>query len=254
MASFSGILKKLFGSKAERDYKLIKPILDKTLVAYEKIDKLSDDQLRDKAQQIREIIKNKIESSEAKKKELRSSLSNMDLDPADKERIATEVDQLTKKIDEQIEEVLNDVLPDTFAVMRSTARRFKENSQIRVLATDADRELSIKNDFVTIDGDYAIWKNSWLAGGNQITWDMVHYDVQLIGGIILHQGKIAEMATGEGKTLVATLPVFLNALAGKGVHIVTVNDYLSKRDSEWMGPLYQFHGLTVDCIDKHQPN
>lgn len=164
------------------------------------------------------------------------------------------MDKLTKKIDEEIEEVLNEVLPDAFAVMKSTARRFKEKEVIEVTATDMDREFSAKHDYVRIEGDKAYWNHTWLAGGNPITWDMVHYDVQLIGGIVLHQGKISEMATGEGKTLVATLPVFLNALAGKGVHVVTVNDYLSKRDSEWMGPLYQFHGLRVDCIDKHQPN
>ncbi len=254
MAAFSGILKKLFGSKADRDLKQIKPILDKTLQAYDRIDKLTDDQLREESQKIRNIIADRISESEKQKKEYRLQLSDMTLAPEEKEKIASEIDKLTKKIDEQIEEVLADVLPDAFAIMKSTARRFKENKSIKVLATDADRDLSTKVDFVSIDGDYAIWQNSWLAGGNMMTWDMVHYDVQLIGGIVLHQGKISEMATGEGKTLVATLPVFLNALAGKGVHIVTVNDYLSKRDSEWMGPLYQFHGLSVDCIDKHQPN
>ena len=251
---FSDLLKKMFGSKADRDLKEIKPILNKTLAAYEKIDKMSDDDLRAEAQRIKKVIADRIAADEAKKKELRGRLEDMTLSADEKERIATEVDKLTKKIDEQIEVVLMEVLPEAFAIMRSTARRFKENATIKVLATEADRELSTRADFVTIDGDYAIWKNTWLAGGNPITWDMVHYEVQLIGGIVLHQGKIAEMATGEGKTLVATLPVFLNALAGKGVHVVTVNDYLSKRDSEWMGPLYQFHGLKVDCIDKHQPN
>ena len=254
MASFTGILKKLFGSKADRDLKQIKPILDKTLQAYERIDKLSDDQLRAESENIKKIIADRISENEKKKKEYRSQLEDLTLAPEEKERIASDIDKLTKRIDEQIEEVLADVLPDAFAIMKSTARRFKENSEIKVLASDRDRDLSTKADFVSIDGDYAIWKNSWLAGGNMMTWDMVHYDVQLIGGIVLHEGKISEMATGEGKTLVATLPVFLNALAGKGVHIVTVNDYLSRRDSEWMGPLYQFHGLTVDCIDKHQPN
>ncbi len=251
---FSDLLKKMFGSKADRDLKEIKPILNKTLAAYEKIDKMSDDDLRAEAQRIKKVIADRIAADEAKKKGLRGQLEDLTLSPDEKERIATEVDKLTKKIDEQIEAVLMEVLPEAFAVMRSTARRFKENAEIRVLASESDRELSTKADFVTIEGDYAIWKNTWLAGGNPITWDMVHYEVQLIGGIVLHQGKIAEMATGEGKTLVATLPVFLNALAGKGVHVVTVNDYLSKRDSEWMGPLYQFHGLKVDCIDKHQPN
>ena len=251
---FSDLLKKMFGSKADRDLKEIRPILNKALAAYEQIEKMSDDQLRAEAQRIKKVIADRIASDEAKKKELRGKLEDMTLSPDEKEHIATEVDKLTKKIDEQIEVVLLEVLPEAFAIMRSTARRFKENATIRVLATEADRELSTKADFVTIEGDYAVWKNTWLAGGNPITWDMVHYEVQLIGGIVLHQGKIAEMATGEGKTLVATLPVFLNALAGKGVHVVTVNDYLSKRDSEWMGPLYQFHGLKVDCIDKHQPN
>ena len=251
---FSDLLKKMFGSKADRDLKEIRPILNKALAAYEKIDKMSDDELRAEAQRIKKVIADRIAADEAKKKELRGKLEDMTLSPDEKERIATEVDKLTKKIDETIEVVLMEVLPEAFAIIRSTARRFKENATIKVLASEADRELSTKADFVSIEGDYAIWKNTWLAGGNPITWDMVHYEVQLIGGIVLHQGKIAEMATGEGKTLVATLPVFLNALAGKGVHVVTVNDYLSKRDSEWMGPLYQFHGLKVDCIDKHQPN
>ncbi len=251
---FSDLLKKMFGSKADRDLKEIRPILNKALAAYERIEKMSDDELRAEAQRIKKVIADRIAADEAKKKELRGKLEDMTLSPDEKERIATEVDKLTKKIDGMIEVVLMEVLPEAFAIMRSTARRFKENATIKVMASDADRELSTKVDFVTIDGDYAIWKNTWLAGGNPITWDMVHYEVQLIGGIVLHQGKIAEMATGEGKTLVATLPVFLNALAGKGVHVVTVNDYLSKRDSEWMGPLYQFHGLKVDCIDKHQPN
>ncbi len=254
MVSFSGFLKKMFGSKADRDMKAIQPILTKILAAYEKIDKLSDDDLRAEAQRIKGVIADRISANEKKKKGLREQLEDMGITADEKEKLATEVDNLAKKIDEQIEDVLMEVLPEAFAVMKSTARRFKENAQIKVLATDSDRDLAATKDFVTIEGDYAIWKNSWMAGGNMITWDMVHYDVQLIGGIVLHQGKIAEMATGEGKTLVATLPVFLNALAGKGVHVVTVNDYLSKRDSEWMGPLYQFHGLKVDCIDKHQPS
>ena len=254
MASFSGILKKMFGSKAERDLKQLQPILNKVLESYQRIDKLTDDQLREESGKIRQTIADRIRDNEAQKKSLRMQLEDINISAEEKEKLATEVDRLVKKIDEQIEEVLMEVLPDAFAVMKSTARRFKENPVIRVRATDFDRDLSARHDFVTIDGEYAEWKNTWMAGGNPITWDMVHYDVQLIGGIVLHQGKIAEMATGEGKTLVATLPVFLNALAGKGVHVVTVNDYLSKRDSEWMGPLYQFHGLKVDCIDKHEPN
>ena len=254
MVSFTGFLKKMFGSKADRDMKAIQPVLNKILEAYARIDKLSDDDLRAEAQRIKKTIADRIADNEAKKKSLRQQLEDINISADEKEKLATEVDNLTKKIDEQIEAVLMEVLPDAFAVMKSTARRFKENTQIKVLATDSDRDLAATKDFVSIEGDYAIWKNSWMAGGNMITWDMVHYDVQLIGGIVLHQGKISEMATGEGKTLVATLPVFLNALAGKGVHVVTVNDYLSKRDSEWMGPLYQFHGLKVDCIDKHQPS
>ena len=247
-------MKKLFGSKADRDMKEIKPILDKVLAAYDRIDKLSDDGLRAETDRIKEVIHNKIAADEERKKSLRAQLEDVTIAVEKKEALATEVDKLTKKIDEEIEEVLNEVLPDAFAVMKSTARRFKEKEVIEVTATDMDREFSAKHDYVRIEGDKAYWNHTWMAGGNPLTWDMVHYDVQLIGGIVLHQGKIAEMATGEGKTLVATLPVFLNALAGKGVHVVTVNDYLSKRDSEWMGPLYQFHGLRVDCIDKHQPN
>ena len=171
-----------------------------------------------------------------------------------KESLATESDKLVKDEDAEIEKILNEILPDAFAIMKSTARRFAQNPIVEVTANDFDRNLSASHDFVKIEGDKALWQNHWMAGGNEVTWDMVHYDVQIIGGIVLHQGKIAEMATGEGKTLVATLPVFLNALAGKGVHMVTVNDYLARRDSEWMGPMYQFHGLTVDCIDRHQPN
>lgn len=254
MVSFSGFLKKMFGSKAERDLKAIQPILSKILSSYERIDKLSDDDLRAESLRIKNVIAERIAADEAKKRSLRQQLEDVNISADEKEKLATEVDALAKRIDEQIEVVLMEVLPDAFAVMKSTARRFKENETIRVKATESDRDLAASKDFVTIDGDFAVWKNSWMAGGNMITWDMVHYDVQLIGGIVLHQGKIAEMATGEGKTLVATLPVFLNALAGKGVHVVTVNDYLSKRDSEWMGPLYQFHGLKVDCIDKHQPS
>ena len=254
MASINGFLKKIFGSKAERDMKQIRPILEKVLAAYDRIDKLSDDGLRSETERIKGVIHSKIAADEERKKSLREQLEDVTIPVEKKEALATEVDKLTKKIDEEIEEVLNEVLPDAFAVMKSTARRFKEKEVIEVTATDMDREFSAKHDYVRIEGDKAYWNHTWLAGGNPITWDMVHYDVQLIGGIVLHQGKISEMATGEGKTLVATLPVFLNALAGKGVHVVTVNDYLSKRDSEWMGPLYQFHGLRVDCIDKHQPN
>ena len=251
--SFTDVFKKIFGTKADRDMKAIRPMLDKVLVAYEAVDKLSDDELREKCQALKDLIQARIADDEARIAAIKEELEK-DIPLSQKESLATESDKLVKKVDEKIEEVLEQILPDAFAIMKSTARRFKENETIRVKATDFDRDLSTSKEFVTIEGDYAVWQNHWMAGGNEVTWDMVHYDVQLIGGIVLHQGKIAEMATGEGKTLVATLPVFLNALAGKGVHVVTVNDYLSKRDSEWMGPLYMFHGLSVDCIDKHQPN
>jgi len=233
--------------------KAIKPTLDKVLEAYKTIDSLSDDELRERCQGLKDRISAAIAADEKRVAEIKAELEK-DIPLNQKEALATESDKLVKKIDETIEKVLDEILPEAFAIMKSTARRFKENPVVRVKATDFDRNLSTTKEFVTIEGDYALWQNHWIAGGNEITWDMVHYDVQLIGGIVLHQGKIAEMATGEGKTLVATLPVFLNALAGKGVHVVTVNDYLSKRDSEWMGPLYMFHGLSVDCIDKHQPN
>ena len=251
--AIAGIIKKVFGSKADRDMKLVKPILDKVLAAYPSIDSLSDDELRARSEGLKARLRECEAPFEKRIGEIKAKLEE-DIPVSEKESLATESDKLVKEEDEQIEKVLNEILPEAFAIMKSTARRFKENETIVVDATQMDRDLSINHDFVTIDGDKAVYHNHWEAGGNEVTWDMVHYDVQLIGGIALHQGKIAEMATGEGKTLVATLPVFLNALAGKGVHVVTVNDYLSKRDSEWMGPLYMFHGLSVDCIDKHEPN
>ena len=251
--SFTDVFKKIFGTKAERDMKQIKPLLDKVLAAYEEVDKLSNDELRAKADELKALIRQRIAEDENRIAEIKAELEK-DIPIEEKEALATESDKLVKKVDETIEEVLNEILPVAFSIVKSTARRFAQNETVEVTATDFDRALSTTKDFVEIQGDKALWHNHWMAGGNEITWDMVHYDVQLIGGIVLHQGKIAEMATGEGKTLVATLPVFLNALAGKGVHVVTVNDYLSKRDSEWMGPLYQFHGLSVDCIDKHEPN
>ena len=250
----ANILKKLFGTKADRDLKQLTPTLKLILAAYDRIDKLSDDGLREESAALRAKVRAYTAAEEEKVAQIREQLADPEMEVSLKEKLATELDELTKTIDKKIEEILDQVLPEAFAIMKSTARRFKENEKIRVKATDFDRDLSASHDFVNLDGDTAIWRNSWMAGGNMITWDMVHYDVQLIGGSVLHQGKIAEMATGEGKTLVATLPVFLNALAGKGVHVVTVNDYLSKRDSEWMGPLYMFHGLSVDCIDKHQPS
>ena len=251
--AISNILKLVFGSKADRDLKQIRPVLDKVLAAYGPVDKLSNDELRAKTEELKAKLRDCEAPFEKRIEEIKSKLEE-DIPVHEKESLATESDKLVKDEDAEIEKVLNEILPEAFAIMKSTARRFKENETIVVKATDFDRALSINHDFVTIDGDNAVYTNHWIAGGNEVTWDMVHYDVQLIGGIVLHQGKIAEMATGEGKTLVATLPVFLNALAGKGVHVVTVNDYLSKRDSEWMGPLYMFHGLSVDCIDKHEPN
>jgi len=250
LASFIG---KIFGSKSERDFKAVKPTLDKILAVYPEIDALSDDDIRARSTALRERLKEVEKPFEDRLAEIKLELDK-DIPVSEKERLASESDKLVKDEDEAIEKALDEILPEAFAIVKSTARRFKEHPTITVTATQFDRDLSVNHDFVDIEGDKAVYRNHWLAGGNEITWDMVHYDVQLIGGIALHQGKIAEMATGEGKTLVATLPVFLNALAGKGVHMVTVNDYLSKRDSEWMGPLYMFHGLSVDCIDKHQPN
>ena len=251
--SLASIIGKMFGSKADRDYKAVKPILDKILAVYPSIDALSNDELRASSEELKQYLQKVEEPFEKRIAEILEELVE-EKPIAEKIKLASEHDRLVKDEDETIEKALNEVLPKAFAIVKSTARRFKENSTVEVVATEFDKLLAVDHDFVTIEGDKAIYKNSWEAGGNIITWDMVHYDVQLIGGIALHQGKIAEMATGEGKTLVATLPVFLNALAGKGVHVVTVNDYLSKRDSEWMGPLYMFHGLSVDCIDKHQPN
>ena len=251
--SFTDVFKKIFGTKADRDMKAIRPMLDKVLEAYKGIDQLSDDELRERCQALKDKIQAAIAADENRIAQIKEELSQ-EIPLSRKEALATESDKLVKKVDETIEKVLDEILPEAFAIMKSTARRFAQNPVIKVKATEFDRNLSATKEFVTIEGDYALWQNHWMAGGNEMTWDMIHYDVQLIGGIVLHQGKIAEMATGEGKTLVATLPVFLNALAGKGVHVVTVNDYLSKRDSEWMGPLYMFHGLSVDCIDKHQPN
>ena len=251
--AIASILKKVFGSKADRDLKQIRPILNKVLEAYGPIDKLTNDELRAKTEELKARLRDCEAPFEKRIAEIKAKMEE-DIPVHEKESLATESDKLVKDEDAEIERVLDEGLPEAFAIMKSTARRFKENATIEVTANDFDRALSVNHDFVHIEGDKAVYQNHWVAGGNEVTWDMVHYDVQLIGGIVLHQGKIAEMATGEGKTLVATLPVFLNALAGKGVHVVTVNDYLSKRDSEWMGPLYMFHGLSVDCIDKHEPN
>ena len=250
-----GFFKKLFGDKASRDNKALEPILQKTLKAYEQIVKLDIDSLRHKTQEFKEYIKSKTAAEVAEIAELKSKAeANPDMEPDEKEKLYNQIDKLEKQELDHIEEALNEILPEAFSVVKAAAKYFCEHETVEVTATDLDRELAAKYEHVTIEGDKAYYKNSWMAGGNMVTWDMVHYDCQIIGGIVLHQGKIAEMATGEGKTLVATLPVYLNALAGKGVHVVTVNDYLAKRDSEWMGAMYEFLGLTVDCIDKHEPN
>jgi len=248
-------LKKFFGTKSERDIKDIMPIVDKIHKAYESIKQLSNDELRAKTQEFKKRIAEYIAPEENRIKELKARIeTELDMDVEEKSAIYKEIDQLSKSSYQKSQQILNEILPEAFAVMKETARRFKENEKVWVTATEKDRDLAARKNNILIEGDKACYLNQWMAGGNMITWDMVHYDVQLIGGIVLHQGKIAEMATGEGKTLVATLPVYLNALTGKGVHVVTVNDYLAKRDSEWMGVLFEFHGLSVDCIDRHEPN
>ena len=252
MSFFKDLLAGIFGNKSQNDLKQIYPIVDQIKSTYETIDQLSHDELRAHTARMRQDLRDHVAEEQSQIAELKAKVDSAEL--SEREALWEQIDVLEEKVKDKLEDKLNEILPEAFAVMKSTARRFAENSEIIVTATQYDRDLSVEHDFVTIDGDKAIYKNEWEAGGNLTKWDMVHYDVQLIGGIVLHQGKIAEMATGEGKTLVATLPVFLNALTGNGVHVVTVNDYLSKRDEEWMGPLYQFHGLTVDCIDKHEPN
>jgi preprotein translocase subunit SecA len=254
MSIINSILSKFVGTKAQRDLKEVQPIVEKVKQAYPEIEKLTNDQLRERSAALKLRIRESIKPLIEEINELKARAESDDTPIDDVEGIFTEVDKLEKEVDVTIENALNDILPETFSIVKETARRFKENERVIVKATDFDRDLAAVHDNVIIEGDNAVYLNKWIAGGNMITWDMVHYDVQLFGGIVLHQGKISEMATGEGKTLVATLPVFLNALAGKGVHVVTVNDYLAKRDSEWMGPIYQFHGLSIDCIDKHQPN
>ncbi|MDY3978487.1 MAG: preprotein translocase subunit SecA [Tidjanibacter sp.] len=249
----ASILKFFFGTKSDKDRKQIQPYVDKILAAYPAIDSLSNDQLRAHSEALRATIKAFIEPEEQQIVALKAELEQ-DKSIEEKSRISKQIDDLTKRIDEKIEEKLDELLPEAFAIMKSTARRFAQSDTVEVTATQFDRDLSATKDFVTIEGDKAIYQTHWTAGGNDLKWDMVHYDCQLFGGVVLHKGKIAEMATGEGKTLVATLPVFLNALAGKGVHVVTVNDYLAKRDSEWMGPMYEFHGLSVECIDTYRPN
>ena len=250
--NFNKILQALFGNKSSRDMKLIQPLVEKVKATYDELKALSNDQLRAKTKEIQAHVQNSAKEQKEKIAELKAQIEETPID--ERESLFNQIDKLEKEALEVYEVALNEVMPVAFGIMHDTARRFTENEEIVVTATDFDRDLAATKDFVRIEGDNAIYSNHWIAGGNDTKWEMIHYDVQIFGGIALHQGKIAEMATGEGKTLVATLPVFLNALTGNGVHVVTVNDYLAKRDSEWMGPLYEFHGLSVDCIDKHRPN
>ena len=252
--NFNKFLKSLFGDKSTRDMKLIQPLVEKVKAVSPEIEKLDNDALRQRTKTIQQQVQDAAKEQKARINELKATIESTPID--ERADIFAQIDKIEKEVLDIYEKALDEVMPEVFAIVKETARRFAENEETVVTATDFDRELAAdpKKDFITIDGDKAIYHNHWTAGGNDLKWEMIHYDVQLFGGVVLHQGKIAEMATGEGKTLVATLPVFLNALTGNGVHVVTVNDYLAKRDSEWMGPLYMFHGLSVDCIDKHQPN
>ncbi|MBQ2522722.1 MAG: preprotein translocase subunit SecA, partial [Prevotella sp.] len=252
--NFNKFLKSLFGDKSSRDMKLIQPMVEVVKSKYDEIKALSNDDLRAKTKEIQAFVQDSAKEEKDKIAELKATIEDTPLD--EREEIFNQIDKLEKEALDKYEKALDEVMPIAFCIVKDTARRFAENEETIVTATEFDRELAAdpRKDFITIDGDKAIYHNHWTAGGNDLKWEMIHYDVQLFGGIALHQGKIAEMATGEGKTLVATLPVFLNALTGNGVHVVTVNDYLAKRDSEWMGPLYMFNGLSVDCIDKHKPN
>ena len=254
MDIFNNILGSLFGNKSTRDLKEVTPLLNKVREAYEHVKPLSNDELRQLSEKLKQTVKDAIISDQQEVEVLKEEAESDEVELNDKEDIYNKIDKIEKEITSKLNDVLLEILPEAFSIIKETARRFKENSEVTVTATDFDRNLAAVKNNVEIRGDKAVYKNRWIAGGNETQWDMVHYDVQLIGGIVLHTGKIAEMATGEGKTLVATLPVFLNALSGRGVHLVTVNDYLARRDAEWMGPLYEFHGLSVDCIDKHQPN
>jgi preprotein translocase subunit SecA len=254
MSIVNKILGGIFGNKSEKDIAEIQPLIVKIDEETARIEKLNNNHLRDETAKIRARINDYVKTERDEINSIKEKIELGEIDVNEVEKLYDRIDKLEKEIDAKLGEVMYEVLPTAFAIIKETARRFKENEKLEVLAQDYDRDLAAARDSIEIKGDYAYWNNKWMAGGNLITWDMVHYDVQLIGGVVLHQGKIAEMATGEGKTLVATLPVFLNALTGRGVHIVTVNDYLSKRDAEWMGPIYEFHGLKVDCIDKHQPN
>ena len=250
--NFLEIITKLFGNKAQKDMRAIQPIVDQIKEQYEKIDALSHDELRAHSHALMDKLQEAVADRKNRIAELKASIEGTPIEK--REKIYNEVDRLEKEIKDEYERVMNEILPEAYAIVKSAARRFAQNETIAVKATDLDRDLAAEHDFLDIEGDQAIYHNHWMAGGNEITWDMIHYDVQLFGGVVLHQGKIAEMATGEGKTLVATLPVYLNALTHEGVHVVTVNDYLAKRDCEWNGPLYMFLGLTVDCIDRYKPN
>jgi len=254
MGLLGNILSKFVGNKTDRDLKELSPIVEEVKVHFENYQKLSNDDLRKQTYRFKTQIKQAISEIEIKIADLRRNAEDETLDSVAKDDLYKEIDQLEKQVTATIESVLKEIQAEAFALIKETARRFKDMSPIEVTATDFDRDLATRKSHITIKGDKAYWEKTWNAAGGEVSWEMVHYDVQLIGGSVLHQGKIAEMATGEGKTLVATLPVYLNALPGKGVHLVTVNDYLARRDSEWMGVLFEFHGLKVDCIDKHQPN
>ncbi|RZL14375.1 MAG: preprotein translocase subunit SecA, partial [Pedobacter sp.] len=249
-----GFLTKIFGSKSERDIKVIQPIVVKINEEYAKLSALSNDELRNKTVYFKEVIAKALTEIDSKVAALKQDAENQELALAEKTAIYDQIDALIKDRDKELEVVLTEILPEAFAVVKETSRRFTENEFLSVTATQYDKDYAARKSNVTIKGDQALWANKWDAAGTEVLWNMIHYDVQLIGGIVLHNGKIAEMATGEGKTLVSTLPAYLNALAGQGVHIVTVNDYLARRDSEWNGPLFEFHGLRVDCIDRHEPN
>ena len=250
--NINALISKLFGNKSDHDMREIQPFVEEVKKVYEEIDQSDNDVLRHRTKELQEKVQHSADDLREEINKIKAVIEDTPIE--NRAELFSQVDKLEKDVLERMEEKLNEVMPEAFAIMKSTARRFAENETVEVTATDFDRELATTHDFVEIEGDKAVYHNHWVAGGNETVWDMIHYDVQLFGGVVLHKGRIAEMATGEGKTLVATLPVFLNALTGNGVHVVTVNDYLAKRDAEWMGPLYMFHGLSVDCIDKHQPN
>src|SRR5690554_1891004 len=248
------LLSKIFGSKSARDIKHIHPLVEKIKVEYAKLDALSNDELRGKTIHFKQVITDYLSEIDKEIADIKVEADGDAVDMTAKNTLYEKVDKLEKERDKKLEEVLLQILPEAFAVVKETARRFTENTKLEVTANQFDRDLAATKPHIEIQGDKAVWSNTWTAAGVEVTWNMIHYDVQLIGGIVLHEGKIAEMATGEGKTLVGTLPAYLNALSGQGIHIVTVNDYLARRDSEWNGPIFEFHGLRVDCIDKHQPN